>query len=62
MIYYEIIIISCTLFQHMSTQIEVRKDLVKVISLMLIIGVVLVILKMYDAKTNEVGKIGEIIL
>lgn len=46
----------------MNSQIEVRKDLMKVIGLMALIAVILVSLKMYDAKTNEVGKIGEKLL
>ena len=46
----------------MTSQIEVKKDLVKVVLLMSLIGLILVAIKMYDAKTNEVGKIGEFIL
>lgn len=53
---------SCTLFQHMNHQVEVRKDLLKVISLMIFIGIILAGIKMYDAKTNEVGKVGEKLL
>lgn len=46
----------------MNSQIEVRKDLIKVIGLMTLITVILFTIKMYDAKTNEVGKIGEKLL
>jgi hypothetical protein len=46
----------------MNTTIEVKKDLYKVLSVMFFIAVILVVLKMYDAKSNEVSKIGEKIL
>lgn len=46
----------------MNSQIEVRKDLIKVMGLMAFIALVLFSIKMYDAKTNEVGKIGKKLL
>jgi len=46
----------------MNHQVEVRKDLLKVISLMIFIGIILAGIKMYDAKTNQVGKVGEKLL
>lgn len=51
-----------TSFRLMKYQVEVKKDLVKVLSLLALIAVVLTAIKMYDAKTNEVGKVGEKIL
>ena len=59
---FEIDSISCTLLQPMSQHIEVRKDLIKVISLMVFMGLILFSIKLYDAKTNEVDKIGKILL
>ena len=46
----------------MNQQIEIRRDLLRVMSLVACAIVVLIVIKMYDAKTNEVGKIGEKIL
>ncbi len=46
----------------MNHQPEVRKDLLKVFSLIALFVVALVALKMYDAKTNEVAKVGSKLL
>jgi hypothetical protein len=46
----------------MHTTIEVKKDLFKVLSVMFVIAMLLTAIKLYDTKTNEVGKIGEKIL
>lgn len=46
----------------MHYQPEVRKDLLKVFILMLIFVGSLIALKLYDTKTNEVGKIGHKLL
>lgn len=46
----------------MMQQIEVKKDLIRVIILIAFISIVLITIKMYDTKTNEVGKIGEKLL
>lgn len=41
---------------------EVKKDLVKVITIIIVFAAILTTLKMYDAKTNEIAKIGEKLL
>lgn len=46
----------------MKYEIEVRKDLVVVMIILAVFGLGLAALKLYDAKTNEVGKIGEFIM
>jgi hypothetical protein len=48
--------------KYMTNTFDVQKDLIKVFAVMAFIAIVLVAIKMYDAKTNEVGKIGEFIL
>lgn len=41
---------------------DIRKDLLKVFSIIVIFGIFLTALRIYDAKTNEVAKIGNILL
>ena len=63
---YEVCLLSCTLLfanqKFMTSQIEVKKELFKVLTVMAFIAIILTAIKMYDTKTNEVGKIGEKIL
>lgn len=53
---------SCTLIQLMKYMPEVKRDLLKVITIIVIFGAALTLLKMYDAKTNEIAKIGNTLL
>jgi hypothetical protein len=46
----------------MNYQPEVKKDLVKVITILFVFAVALTALKMYDTKTNEIAKIGSFLL
>ena len=46
----------------MNSPLDVKKDLVKVITVMVFIAGILTAIKLYDAKTNEVVKIGEKLL